>query len=220
VQARLLCLCAAGVVALAVSGAAAAAPAAKPAPKLNLWIDTAGGYSIALPVEWYVIPRTTAAIRSEIATLKRQKNTTLAAAYTSILDSPLALKELPIYRFQAFFWPPLKSLIPTEVDIQILPSTATVKYTTANLESYAVSFARSLQGVKAGGFTQLKLPAGTSAFFEGTVAGSPKAGLEFYFFAHKGKLYILSFELGDAYLRQARIASTLRAIASAFSFRT
>jgi hypothetical protein len=211
-QNRPLVLIAACTLALTLAGAGSAASK----PRYNQFVDARYGDSIILPTEWYSIPRTVAGIKQEIATLKRAKNTSLAAAYSSILDSSVAVKELPIYAFQAFLWPPFNSLIPTEVDIEVLSG----KYVAADLPSYSYAFAHSLSGVTIGAPTHLTLAAGACVSFEGTVAngGGVTTGLQFYLFAHKDRLYILSFELGDSFLRQAKVAAALRSIADDFSF--
>jgi hypothetical protein len=218
VQSRFPLIAATGLAALSLVGAAVAAEtaAATTTPKIAVYIDQKYGYSIALPTDWYVIPRTKADLKTEIATLKKEKNTSLAAAYTSVLNSPVAVKQLSIYRFQAFLWPPLDSLVPTEANVEIFSGT----YTTSTLAADALTFAHSLEGMTTTTPTRLKLAAGTSEFFQGKVAGTPSTGLEFYFFAHAKRLYILSFALGDAYLREAKIQTTLRAFAGAFTFKT
>jgi len=161
-------------------------------------------------------PAHSALIKQAVSALKREKNTSLASAYNSLLVSPQSLQELTLYRFQAFLWPPLDSPIPTEVDLKIVSG----KYTTATLATDAKGFAESLSGVKVGGDHASDPRAGRSEFFEGTVAngGGVTTGLEFYFFAHKNRLYILSFEARGQLLRQARIAAVLRSIAADFSF--
>src|SRR5713101_8405406 len=88
-------------------------------PTATQWKDTSYGYSITLPAKWYVIPRTTSAIKQEITYLKARKQSSLAGAYSAMLKSSASLSELKAYRFQAFLWPPLNSLVPTEVSVQI-----------------------------------------------------------------------------------------------------
>ncbi len=110
----------------------------------------------------------------------------------------------------------LDSPIPTEVDLKIVSG----KYTTATLAADAQGFAESLSGAKVGGITRLTSAraAASSSRERSQTAAVVTTGLEFYFFAHKNRLYILSFELGDSFLHQARIAAVLRSIADDFSF--
>lgn len=203
------------VLALAPAGDAATTPTA------TRWIDAQEGYSLVLPDDWYVIPRTQAAIRQEIASLKAAKNTSLEQAFDSILKSPQALSELTKYRFQAFLWPPLDSLVPTEVSIQVVTGTHS---TAAQLPTIGATYAQSLKGAgaKISGPTVLKLPAGRSEFIEGTVAngGGVSTGLELYLLVHDSRVYALSFEIGAAFLRTANVETAFRAIADAFSFST
>lgn len=197
-----------------------AGPSGASTPTVNRWIDQAGGFSLTLPTQWYPIPRTKAALEAQVAEEKAAKDTSLEGAYKSLLDSPSALKQLSAYSFQAFLWPPLDSLIPTEVNVEVIKSG---DYTSAALPTYAADFASQLSGIKLGAtLSRLTLRAGKSVSFDGTVSevkGTP-TGLSFYLFAHDKHLYILSFSLGDSFLRQARIAAVLRSIADSFSFST
>lgn len=207
------------LIALGLAAASVAAPcAAATKPGLTRWIDAKDGYSITLPDDWYVIPRTTAAIRQEIASLKAGKNTRLAEAFASILASPLGVSELATYRFQAFLWPPLASPVPTEVALQVVGN---ARYTSAQLPAIGASYARALSGpgAKVEGPTKLRLGAGRSEFIEATVSnGGVRTGVELYIFVHDARVYALSFGIGAGLLHAAGVAPALRSIASAFSF--
>jgi hypothetical protein len=190
-------------------------------PGLTRWIDTAEGYSIVLPNDWYVIPRNQGAIRQEVASLRAAKNTSLAAAFSSILASPASVAELSKYRFQAFLWPPLASVVPTEVSLQIV---ANIAYRRAELSAIAETYARSLAGPGASieGPSMLRLPAGTCEFIRGSVSngGGVHTGVELYIFVHDERVYTLSFGIDARFLRTGSVASALRTVAGAFSFST
>ncbi len=204
--------CLAGL-ALAAAGVRAAAPTA------TKWVDAQFDYSIVLPIDWYIIPRTTAGIAQAAATYARQKQASLARAYDSLLTSPESVHELSVYRFQAFVWPPLDSLVPTELSLQIVSDR---RYITADLPAAGAAYAQALSGSGSSiaGPTAQRLPAGACEVIRGTVAngGGVRTGLELYIFTHGGRLYVLSFKLGAGFLREAAITSVLREIAAHFSF--
>src|SRR5205085_258947 len=113
------------------------------------------------------IPRSTSVIKKEIAYLKAHKQGSLAGAYSAILKSPTSLSELKIYRFQAFLWPPLNSLVPTEVSLQIVPGKRT--YRAADLPAIAATYTRALSSNKGSKITvprRIELPAGTAELIE------------------------------------------------------
>lgn len=206
---------------LVVALGAAGAPRAATTPSVTRWIDAQDGYSITLPDDWHVIPRTTSAIRQEITSLKAAKNASLADAFASILASPLDVSELGKYRFQAFLWPPLDSLVPTEVSLQVV---ANARFSTTELPAIGETYAHSLAGPGATveGPTRLRLSAGPSEFVEATIAngGSVHTGVELYIFVHDARVYTLSFGIGASLLHAAGVAPALRSIADAFSFST
>lgn len=214
-QIRIATFAAACTVACVLAG-----PSGASTPTANRWIDQAGGFSLTLPTQWYPIPRTKAALEAQVAEEKAAKDTGLEGAYKSLLDSPSALAQLKAYSFQAFLWPPLASAVPTEVNVEVVKGG---DYTSADLATYAAGFASQLSGMKIGAtLSRLTLRAGKSVSFDATVSQvkGTTTGLSFYLFAHDKHLYILSFSLGESFLRQARIAAALRTIADAFSFST
>jgi hypothetical protein len=207
-------LAATGIAFALLGGTAAAAPK----PTATKWIDKPFGYSIILPAKWYVIPRSTSAIKQEIAYLEKHKNASLASAYTAILKSPASLSELKAYRFQAFLWPPLSSPIPTEVSIQVVKGQRA--YKASDLPAIGATYASALSSNKGSKITvpkTLELPAGPAAFIEGTVpnGNGVSTGLQLYILSHGKRVYVLSFKIDAGALSQATV---FKSIAQHFEF--
>jgi hypothetical protein len=202
---------------LAVALLAGTAAAANK-PTQTRWIDKPMGYSITLPAKWYVIPRSTTLIKQEIAYLKKQKQASLASAYSAILKSTVSLSELKIYRFQAFLWPPLNSLVPTEVSLQIVQGKKV--YKASDLPAIGAYYANALSSGKGSKITvpkTIKLPAGSAEFITGTVpnGGGVSTGLELYILAHGKRAYVISCKIDANVLSQATV---FRSIAENFAF--
>jgi hypothetical protein len=186
-------------------------------PTATQWKDKTYGYSITLPAKWYVIPRTTSAIEQEITYLKARKQSSLAGAYSAMLKSSASLSELKAYRFQAFLWPPLNSLVPTEVSVQIV--TGTHAYTASDLPALGATYANALSANKGSKITvpkRISLPAGPAEFIEGTTpSGGVSTGLELYILVHGKRAYVLSFTIDAKVLTQATVFGS---IAEHFAF--
>jgi hypothetical protein len=206
---------AAAAVACVALGAASAG-AAK-APAATKWVDRPYGYSVILPADWYVIPRTKAGIESVIATLKAQKKTSLETAYRAILKTPESLSELKVYRFQAFLWPPVQSLVPTEFSLQVVNGSHA--YTAKNLPAIADEYANAFSSNKGARITvprKVKLGAGTAEVIDGSIpTGQATTGLEVYILAHGKRVYVLSFKIDASVLAKATV---FRSIADHFAF--
>jgi hypothetical protein len=205
------------VSALAVLALTASAASAASGPTATKWIDKPDGYSIILPPKWYVIPRTTAEIQKLIAQLKAQKQTSLAGAYKAILESSESKAELKDYRFQAFLWPPLASLVPTELSLQVVSGTRT--YTAKDLPAIAATYANAFSGNKGAKITvpkKVQLGAGPAERIDGTIpSGQATTGLELYLFVHGKRIYALSFKIDAGVLAKATV---FHSIADHFAF--
>jgi hypothetical protein len=207
--------------ALALAGGAGAATT----PKANLIVDKKYGFSILLPplraalvgtTTWYPIPRTLAAIKQTIAGYKAAHDTSLASAYGEV-DT----RQLSQYAFQAFLWPPLESVVPTEVSVQVVSG---LHLTTADLTAAGTEYAHELSG---GGTvvsspTRLTLAAGPAEFVQADVnnGGGVHTGAALYLFIHGGRLYVVSFEIDATLLSKSSYRTVLREIANTFTFKT
>jgi len=218
---RPLRLLAALTTALALAGAAGAATT----PKATLIVVKKYGFSILLPplhtalvgtTTWYPIPRTVAAIKQTIAGYKAEHDTSLASAYGEVDTNQLSK-----YAFQAFLWPPLESVVPTEVSVQVVSG---LHLAAADLASAGAQYANALSG---GGTVvsspkRLTLSAGPAEFVEADVnnGGGIHTGAALYLLIHGGRLYVVSFEIDATLLSKSSYSTVLREIANTFSFKT
>jgi hypothetical protein len=182
-------------------------------------VDKAQGYELTIPNTWKLIPRTKAQLEATIATLKKKKETKLAAMYASILSSPAGVSGLTTYRLQAFAYPqdPATPIL-LEVSLGIVPTTKA--YGTKDLPSIGATYANALAANKGSKIyvpKQVKLPSGPAEFIEGTVpvGGGFSNGIELYLIPHGKKLYELSFQVDARLLSQATLFT---AMAKAFKF--
>jgi hypothetical protein len=77
----------AGALVSALALAVVSGGAAKSQPS-TIYVDKAGGYAIAIPKTWKLIPRTQAGVKALIATLEKEKSTaSLGDFYKTILAS-------------------------------------------------------------------------------------------------------------------------------------
>jgi hypothetical protein len=213
---RVPAVLAASVATLALAAGATAATTPPP----SIYVLKQYGYSIILPSTWYPIPRTEAAIRQTIANYKAEHNTSVAGAYAEVLASPMVRSSLSKYTFQAFLWPPLKNLVPTEVAVQVVRG----HFTTADLTTAGDTYAQALSGpgssVRAP--QRLTLRAGPCELVEATInnGSDVTTGAALYIFAHAGSLYVVSFEIDGALLHESSYVDALRELANTFSYKT
>ena len=209
VKAAVLALTAALVLA---TGAGAAAP---PEQK---WIDKRDGFSVILPARWYVVPRTTAAVKQTIAALKKQKRAAVANEYAFYLTA-FGRQQLKDFVFQAFLdISPSTDPIPPQFAVQVTKGSK--PYRTSDLTAAGRAYASSLaqnKGAKISAPKRISLPEGPAEFLTGSVpAGTGLAdGFELYLLVHGGKLYALKFDIDAVALSQAKI---FRSIAEHFAW--
>jgi hypothetical protein len=81
---------------LASAGTAANVPS-------TTYADKAGGYTITIPKNWELVPRTVAGVKALAAKLKKKKSTAdLGSYYLTLIATQAQRQQLAIYRFQAF----------------------------------------------------------------------------------------------------------------------
>ena len=195
---------------LLLAGAAAAATT----PTETKWNVTSAGFSILLPPKWYAVPRTVTAVQQTIAALKKQKKTALAGEYGFYLTAA-GKAQLKAFIFQAFLdISPSTDPIPPQVSVQV--SKGAKPYTTADLTAAGQTFASTIatgnKGSKVTVPKRITLPEGPAELITATVPAGPgiSRGIELYILTHKGKLYVLDFEIDATVLSQATV---LRSIA-------
>lgn len=212
---RPLCVAVSLLAALCVAGAATAA---KPKPWTR-YVDKAAGFSITIPTDWGVVPRTPAQVKALVAKLKKRKQTDLAKQYQAILDNPATRKDLSEFEFQAFLWPAPAS--PVETDVQVRVTAIAKTYEPADLPAIGKVFARQFKGPgrRVSGPKSVELGAGRSVVISGTVPlgkqyGGAKTAFTLYLFVGKGRLYQVSFRTDSR--SQTRVAPLFALIARNF----
>jgi len=202
-------------IAVAIAGSL---PAAGAAPAKNqpstIYVDRSGGYRITVPRTWQIVPPSTTLVKRKIATLKKQKKTALAAAYSDMISTAAGRNELSTFRFRAFHWPLLPSPVPTDVTLSIQPIAR--KYKEADLPAIGASFAKNLRtpGAKVAAPQMLKLPAGRAALISGTVPlpkpyTGIKTGFSLVLMLRPGKLYMLSFRIDSRAQADAKVFASI-----------
>jgi hypothetical protein len=206
-----------GAVAVALLVATATAVVASASAAKNLpsttYVDRRDGYEITVPRTWKTVPRSTAQIKTLVASLRKKKATLdLADAYASILASSAGRAGLRGYVFQAFDWPQSPDTpILTQVSVGITKTKR--PYTAKDLPSIGVTFARALAS-NAGSKIRLPkivtLPSGKAAYIIGTIpAGSYTNGVELYLIPHGTRLYELAFQIDARALSGANLFTSI-----------
>ena len=187
--------------------AAAGAQAATPVE--TKWNVRSYGFSILLPPKWYAVPRTVTALQQTIAALKKQKKTALATEYGFYLTAA-GKAQLKAFVFQAFLdISPSTDPIAPQVSVQVTKGAK--GYTTADLTAAGNTFASAIasgnKGAKVTVPKRISLPEGPAELITGTVpAGTGiSRGIQLYLLTHKGKLYVLDFEIDASILSQATV---------------
>jgi hypothetical protein len=200
------------VAALALATLAGGA-AAKNQPS-TIYVDKAGGYAIAVPKTWQLIPRSQAGVKALIAKLKKKSSTvSLADFYSTILASQAGKSGIAAYRFQAFDWPgSLGAPVPIQVSVGITP--AKRAYSAKDLPSIGAVFANAFASNKGAKVTVPKtvtLPAGKAELVEAAipVGGGVTNGAEVYLIPHGKKLYELSFQIEASQLASATLFTSI-----------
>jgi len=203
----------AGAVAAALALVLAAGGAGATQPS-TVYVDKAGGYAIAIPKTWQLIPRSTAGVQALIAKLKKKKATVpLADFYSTILSSQPGKTGINAYRFQAFDWPgSLSSPVPIQVSVGI--TGAKRAYTAKDLPSIGAVFANAFAANKGAKVTVPKtvtLPAGKAELVEAAipVGGGVTNGAMVYLIPHGKRLYELSFQIEASQLKTATLFTSI-----------
>ncbi len=210
----------AGWLAIAVTTAAvlAAGASGKNQPSTT-YLDKTGGYQISIPTTWKLVPRTVPQVQALIAQLKKQKQTTLASMYSSIISSAGGRSGLKAYRFQAFGWPQSSATpLLTEVSVGVVKTTKA--YGPSSLPAIGAEYANALSANKGSKITvpkRVTLPAGPAELIEGTIpAGSGLSnGIKLYLVPHGKRLYEISFQIDARFLK---VATLFTSIAEHFKF--
>jgi len=99
-----------------------------------------GGFSIAVPRAWKLVPRSTDRLNALVADLRKRKRPALALQYAQIAAARRATGA--VYRFQAFAWPAPKGAVVPDVTVKLDPLTRGT--TAAALPSIARQVAKAL----------------------------------------------------------------------------
>ena len=189
------------------------AGAAKTQPS-TIYVDNAGGYAIAIPKTWQLIPRTQSDVKALITKLEKKKSTVaLANFYSTILASQAGKSGIKAYRFQAFDWPgSLTSPVPIQVSVGI--TAARRAYTAKDLASIGAVFAKALASNKGAKVTVPKtvtLPSGTAELIEAAIpiGGGVTNGAELFLIPHGKNLYELSFQIEASQLARATLFTSI-----------
>lgn len=153
--------------------------------------DAAGGYTIAVPAGWQVVPRSTAKVSALAAHLHALHQDALANQFAEIAA---ARRTQPaVYRFQAFQWPAPKGAVDPDVTVKVDGVSAT-----ARLPAIARQFERALgapRGATIETPRRVQLPAGPAVRLAGTtrLGKSLHSAYVVYLLLRHTKLYSLAF---------------------------
>lgn len=153
--------------------------------------DAKGGFSIAVPAGWQVVPHATADVLALAKRLQAEHRTALA---TQLGEIAASRKTQPaVYRFQALQWPAPKGATIPDVTVKV----DTVARA-ARLSVIAAQFEQAL-GKPRGAIVEppkrVKLVAGPAVRIAGTTRLGPKlhAAYVLYLVLRSGKLYSVAF---------------------------
>jgi hypothetical protein len=198
---------AAAAVAIAACLAATSATAGPPWRTVG---DPAGGFSIALPAAWQVVPRSTQQLNARVTRLRQRKQTALADQLAQIAAARRAADT--VYRLQAFPWPPPAGAVVPDVTVKTDPLSPGT--TGAALPLIAREIVKALSGsgtATASAPVRRQLPAGRAFAVTGTtrLSKSLRSRYAIYLLAHGGKLFSISFR-GPATAAERRIVESFR----------
>lgn len=185
---RVAALVAAVVSVAAGTAAAAAADDWRTAP------DRAGGYSIAVPVTWQVVPRSPSALDAIVARLRAEKRTALAYQFAQIAAVRRATHSA--FRFQAFAWPPPRGQVVPDVTVKIDPLSPGT--TAAALPRIARQVSKTLAAAPtatANAPVAVRLPAGPAQRITGTaqISKTVRSRFALYLLVRGRRLYSVTF---------------------------
>lgn len=200
--------------ALALAAPTAQASAAVP---WRTYRDAAGGYSIAVPARWQVVPRSDAALRQLVARLRKTHERALADQLAAA--GAARAKARAAFRFQAFEWPPPPG--PVVPDVTVKTDRLAPGSKPDVLAKIAAEYVRSLgagKGTRVAPALRVALAAGPAYRVSGTaqVAKSLRSGFVVYLLVHADRLWSLSFRASAA--RAAADGALYRRIAGGFRF--
>jgi hypothetical protein len=203
----------AGVVAAVLALGLAAAGTAANVPSTT-YADKAGGYTITIPKNWELVPRTAAGIKALATKLKKKKSTAdLGGYYLTLIATRAQRQQLSVYRFQAFDWPAsLSEPIPIEVSVGTVVDKSVI--TPKRLPSIGAVYANALksnQGSKVAGPKTVKLPVGPAELIEAVVpnGGGVSTGVDLLLIPRGKVLYMLSFQIEASQLASATLFTSI-----------
>jgi hypothetical protein len=200
---------AAGVLALGLAAAGNGANVPS-----TTYADKAGGYTITIPKNWELVPRTVAGVKALAAKLEKKKSTAdLGKYYLTLIATPQQRQELSIYRFQAFDWPAsLSQPVPVEVSVGAVvdKNVVTAKRLPAIGAVYANAL-KSTQGSKVLGPKPVKLPVGPAELVEAVVpnGGGVSTGVDLLLIPRGKVLYLLSFQIEASQMASATLFTSI-----------
>lgn len=208
---RRIVLAAAAAAALALSSAAGAADG------WRTYGDPGGGFAIAVPARWRLVPRSDRDLAALVVRLRKRREPALAAQYAAIAAARARLHTA--FRFQAFQWPAPPGPIVPDVSVKIdrLASPATKTTLAALARQYEQALGRA-RGATVRPAVDLTLAAGPAVRIAGTTPlgrSTVRSGYVVYLLVRGTRLYSISFRAAaprvtaDAALF-ARIAGTFR----------
>lgn len=153
--------------------------------------DAAGGFSIAVPSGWQVVPHSTADVRKLAKRMQAEHRTTLAVQLEEIAASRRT--QPAVYRFQALQWPAPKGATIPDVTVKV----DTVARA-AHLSVIAAQFERALgkpRGATVEPPRAVKLPTGPAVRIAGTTRLGAKlhAAYVVYLVLRPRRLYSVAF---------------------------
>lgn len=175
--------------------------------------DAAGGFSIAVPSSWQVVPHSTADVRRLAKRLQAQHRTALAMQLEEIAASRRT--QPAVYRFQALQWPAPKGATIPDVTVKVDDVDRA-----ARLSVIAAQFEKALgspKGATVEPAKAVKLPAGPAVRISGTTRLGTKLHSAYvvYLILRPARLYSVAFRCVASQERHeeplfARIASRFR----------
>ena len=172
--------------------------------------DRAGGYSIAVPSSWQVVPRSTPALDALVKRLRDEKRTALAYQYAQIAAVRRATHV--VYSFQAFAWPAPAGRVVPDVTVKIDPLAAGA--TAADLPRIARQIAKTLDAAPTATASmpvRRVVPAGPAQLVTGStqVSKTVRSRFALYLLIRGKRLYSVTFR-GPATPAEAGVVQRFR----------
>jgi hypothetical protein len=198
-----------GALALLVASTAGAANVAG-----TTYVDKGGGYSITIPKNWQLVPRTVPKVKALAARLAKKKSTAdLGKFYMQLISTAQGRRDLTAYRFQAFDWPAsLSQPIPVEASVGVVVGKKA--YGPKDLPAIGAVFANAFASNKGAKVTTprtVALPVGQASLVEAVipVGGGVANGVELYLIPRGKLLYELSFQIESSQLPYAKLFTSI-----------